>query len=441
MPASPTPPVIWILATGTEILQGGSTDRNSPWLSGRLLSLGLPTARHLTIADDAPSLRAALTEAAASADLVLITGGLGPTQDDLNRQIIADTWGRDLVESAEALDQIKAFFRKRGRRITDANRCQALLPEGALLLRNDHGTAPGFFIDPVPGIRAGIRASIAALPGPPRENQPMFEAQLLPLIRERFATEAVPATVRTLRTWGLPEAEVNARLRDLFGADPLANLALLFSLSGVDVRLTFTAPPDRLAALEAHWSDQVTRRLGSENFYSLDGREMAEVIGSMLRGRGQTLALAESCTGGGVAERITAIPGSSDYLLEGFVTYSNNAKTQRLGVDPGLIDRHGAVSEPVAEAMARGAREAAGADWAVSITGIAGPGGGSDDKPVGLVCFGLSAPDGTVRSVRRRFGGGREEVRARAAQTALDLVRRALLGVPLEIRLPEPVAG
>ena len=426
MNSETTSPIIWIISTGTEILQGHYPDRNAQWLSDRLLSMGLRVARHMAVADDAGSLREAFGEAAARADLLITTGGLGPTVDDLNRQILTELWGCELIEDAEALRRIVERFKQHGLKMPESNRVQALIPSGATILQNDHGTAPGFYMRP--GVEGGPRATLLALPGPPREMQPMFLDRSAGLILEQFATCRRRLRMLTFHTIGLSESLINERVRDLFDADPLVNFALLASLGKVDVRLTLMGADEAInAELEAQWRERIHDRLGAENIYGENEETLESVVGDLLRRSGQTLATAESCTGGMVATRLTDVPGSSDIFREGFVTYANEAKMARLGVPEDLLARHGAVSEPVAGAMAQGARRAAGVDWAVSLTGIAGPGGGTEEKPVGLVWFGLASPDGMVRTFERRFIGTRTDVRQRATQFALDLLRRALI--------------
>jgi nicotinamide-nucleotide amidase len=426
-------PVIWIVATGSEILQGHYSDRNGPWLSARLMEAGLRTARHMALPDDGNALRAGLGEAAAAADLVITTGGLGPTEDDLNRFAIADVWGRELYEDPEAIRGIAELLERRGRSLLPANRVQGQLPRGARLMPNPNGTAPGFFIPASDG-----QAVLLALPGPPRELQPMFAAFGLPLILECFGSAVGGAlTNLTLRTAGLPEAAINERIRDLFGSDPAVEPALLFSLGTVDVRLTLNEPdPAAQTATAERWRRLIGERLGAENVYAEGAETLAACVGGLLRPRGQTVATAESCTGGLLAGSLTDVPGSSNWFMEGFVTYANDAKIARLGVPPGLIERHGAVSPEVAEAMAAGARRVTGCDWAIAVTGIAGPDGGTAEKPVGLVWFGLARPGGDTTALKDLVPGNRDEVRQRAVQRGLDLLRRGILGHSLRAQLP-----
>jgi nicotinamide-nucleotide amidase len=397
------------------------------------MGVGLPTARHMALPDDGGALRDGLGWAAEKADLVITTGGLGPTEDDLNRSVIADVWGRELYEDADAIQGITEQLQRRGRTLLTANRVQAQLPRGARLAPNPNGTAPGFYLPPEEG-----KAAILALPGPPRELQPMFEMSGLPMILETFGSVARGAlTNLTLRTAGLPEAAINERIRDLFGSDPAVDLALLFTLGTVDVRLTLLEnDPIAQAATAVRWRRLIAERLGAENIYAEGQETLAASVGNELRRRGQTVATAESCTGGLLAASLTDIVGASAWFTEGFVTYANEAKIARLGVGPELIERHGAVSPEVAEAMAAGARRVTGCDWAISATGIAGPSGGTAEKPVGLVWYGLARPGGDAAAIQHVLAGGRDEIRQRAVQRGLDLLRRVILGQPLRAHLP-----
>ncbi len=421
-----TPPRIWIISTGTEILQGHYPDTNAQWLSRELLAMGLQATRHTAISDDPEALRDGLALAAQQADLILMTGGLGPTADDLNREIVAETFGRKLIEDARALEEIRERFEKRGRKMPPSNVVQALIPEGAEVLYNAWGTAPGFYLRPME--TSPSQATLVALPGPPREMNPMFKTLARPLIIRDFSASRRELRTLTLHTVGLPESHINERIRDLFGADPRVNVALLAGKWRVDVRLTLqAATPEEDDQLAAEWRDEILERVGPDNVFGFDETGFEESVGQLLRERKQTLATAESCTGGLIAKRMTDTAGSSDYFLEGFVTYSNQAKIGRLGVPKDLIETHGAVSAEVAEAMAIGAKKVSGADWALSVTGIAGPGGGSAEKPVGLVYFGWVTPEGEVRSKRIMGFTDRAANRELASVTGLDILRRAIL--------------
>lgn len=417
---------IWIVSTGTEILQGHYPDTNAQWLSREILGMGFQVDRHMALPDQHEILGEELALACRRCDLVIMTGGLGPTADDLNRETVAKIYGVNLIEDGEALAQIERLFSQRGRPMPPSNAVQALIPEGAEILPNAWGTAPGFFMPAKPC--GEIRASLLALPGPPREMQPMFKTLAADRILRQFTDGRRTMRTLTLHTVGLAESHINERISDLFGSDPRVNVALLAGNWRVDVRLTLQgASEEENADLEKKWRELIYDRIGELNIWGEDEATFPSVIGSLLRERKQTLALAESCTGGLIAKQITDVAGSSDYFLEGFVTYSNNAKINRLGVPADLIETHGAVSAEVAEAMAVGAQRVSGGDWALSVTGIAGPGGATKEKPVGLVFFGVATPEGKVKSRRILGFRGRDAVRELSAVTGMDILRRAIL--------------
>ncbi|MCE5229294.1 competence/damage-inducible protein A [bacterium] len=418
-------PTIWIFSTGTEILQGAGIDSNSPWLSLSLLELGLATARHMALPDRGDLLREALIEAATKCDLLITTGGLGPTGDDLNRNLIAEVWGAPLEKNDEALERMKKRFQAWGRPMPPSNDVQAYVPRGGIILQNDHGTAPGFYMHPGGSVRAGV----LALPGPPHEMRPMFESARQ-LIIDDFAHGLGRPRTLTLHTVGLGESSINDLVADFFERDPRMTFALLAKPGLVDVRMTFFGRDDaESVAMENEWRARIVELVGARHVFGENATTLEDAVGALLRQKGQTVAVAESCTAGLLAARLTESAGSSDYFVEGFVTYANEAKHARLGVSEELLARFGAVSAEVAGAMAAGARKASGADWAVSITGIAGPGGGSDEKPVGLVFFGIAGPDGSVKTERRQFLGARAVVRSQATIAALNLLRRGLLAI------------
>lgn len=431
---NPSAPVVWIVSTGSEILQGKYADSNAQWLSRRLLEWGLVPERHMALPDDPALLRDGIRQAAEAADLILMTGGLGPTVDDYNRQIVADLWGVELEEDAESVRRIEERFARLGRETNPSNRAQAMLPAGCKVIANDWGTAPGFYLPPKSN---KLRAGIIAMPGVPREMKPMFEQNVLPLLERDFAISRLPRRVLTFHTTGVPESLLNEHLKDLFNSDPEVDMALLAGIGQVDVRLMLKGrnekANDRLAET---WRAQLRERLGEANIWGEDGKSLADVVGHLILEKGFNLATAESCTGGLLAGELTSIPGASAWFHEGFVTYTNEAKILRLGVSRKLLDEFGAVSPQVAAAMASGARAAVGVEWAVSVTGIAGPSGGTPEKPVGLVYLGLAGPGMEGQTVKRQLLGDREEVRRRTVMAALDLLRRALLGLPFEPELP-----
>jgi len=413
-------PKIEIVSTGTEILQGLYADTNAQWLSGQLLAIGLPVAYHAVVGDSIEDLESHLDVVSRRCELLIVSGGLGPTEDDINRFAIARVYGLELVEDEAAVEQMRERFARRGRPFTDANRVQALIPRGASVFYNEWGTAPGFLIEGTEG-----RATLVALPGPPRELRPMFDRWVRSRIVERFRPSE-RYLILTLHTIDLPESEINAKLGDLFDADPSVSVALLAAVGKVDIRLTGRGgDEDKVRQSLRRFHRRIEERLGPENVYGTDDQTLESVVGDLLKCNGLTVAVAESCTGGMIASRLTNVAGASSYLLEGFVTYSNEAKVARLGVARSLIERYGAVSAQVAEAMAQGARRVAQADRALSTTGIAGPTGGTAHKPVGLVYLGLAWEDGTTVA-ERRFLGKRNENRTYAVNAALDLLRRHL---------------
>ncbi len=411
-----------ILTIGDELLRGEIVDSNKSLLSERLLGLDVETHWQTSVRDDPAEMTDAFRRAVGRADVVLVSGGLGPTRDDLTAEVLAQSFGRKLVLDEAALDTIRAFFHSVGRGMTENNAKQAYFPEGAEVLPNPIGTAPGFVID-----EQGCL--VFSMPGVPRELQRMLGEQVLPRIAARLGSGGTVVRARLLRTFGMGESTLDAELADI--------------ATGGDVSLGFrTAFPDnylrpvaRAASAEeaeaklARVCEAIRARLGPL-VYGEGEQTLATVVGHLLRGHGQTLAVAESCTGGLVAQLLTEVPGASDYFLGGVVAYSNEAKSRQLGVPEALLAEHGAVSEPVARAMAEGARARFGADLAVATTGISGPTGGSPGKPVGLVQVALARETGT-HADHFVFPLDRARHRLLTAQVALDWVRRALLGVEL----------
>ncbi len=406
-----------IIATGTELLTGGSLDTNSLFLSEELLIVGLQTAFKTVVGDDEKDMEEAVRRALERVDAVIITGGLGPTDDDITRKVIAKIMKKRLVLNEDALAAIHARLAGRGREIPAVNDRQALIPAGARILPNPAGTAPGFYIDDEGPL-------LAVLPGVPREMKAMYEEGLRPVLQERYGRKAFIRR-RVLRTCGIWESAVNQSIQDIIRrGEPVIGLSA--KTTGVDIRIIARAANAEQAQLLADRTESAIREKIGDAVYGVDGMEIEEVIGALLKQRRLTLAVAESCTGGMVGGRITNVAGSSEYFERGAVVYSNEAKTEMLGVPQNLLERHGAVSSEVAAAMARGIRDAAHADLGLSVTGIAGPGGGTEKKPVGLVYIGLASPQG-VKTAEHRFLGNREQIRARASQMALDMVRRHLI--------------
>jgi nicotinamide-nucleotide amidase len=406
-----------ILAVGTELLTPFFQDTNSLFLTAGLNGVGLSVSFKTLVGDDEEDLRRAFRAAMARSRLILVMGGLGPTEDDRTRETLARTLGRKLVFRKELLRTIRARFRRRGLVMPSSNIKQCQVIEGAEVLENPHGTAPGLWLE------TG-RHRIALLPGPPRELRPMFEDHVLP----RLAALGRGLTLRrVLKLTGLGESGMETRIKDIYPQVPKSISVTTLAVPGdLAIHLTYQGPgPESEArALLDPLERKILRRL-SPWVYSLTGESLEEVVGRLLEERGKTVACAESCTGGLLGHRLTDVPGSSAYFLESAVVYSDRAKTRRLGVPASLIARNGAVSAAVARRMAAGVRQASGADFGLSITGIAGPGGGTPRKPVGLVYFGLAGESGTVVQMRRFFGG-RSQVKFQSTQAALELLRKAL---------------
>ncbi len=418
-----------VLTIGDELLRGEIVDSNKSFLSERLLQLDVETHYHSSVRDDPPVMTDAFLRAAARADVVLVSGGLGPTRDDLTCEVLAETFGRELVLNEEALASIKAFFASVGREMTENNAKQAWFPERAEVLENPIGTAPGFMIEvesegPEPG------TLFFCMPGVPRELHRMMDEQVLPRVAERagaVGSRVVRATL--LRTFGMGESTLDDELKDVAAS---GDVTLGFRTSFPD---NFLRPVARAATAEeaeamlARVVERIRDQLGPL-IYGEGDDTMEAVVGRLLAEQRKTIAVAESCTGGLVAGRVTEVPGSSEYFLGGVVAYANEAKAAMLGVPEALLAEHGAVSEPVARAMAEGVRDRFGADFGVATTGISGPGGGSEEKPVGLVHVALARAEGT-HADHFVFPLDRTRHRLLTAQVALDWVRRALLGVEL----------
>ncbi len=406
-----------LIATGTELLSGGVLDTNSLFLSEELLLIGLQTAFKTVVGDDEQDMEEVFRRAFGRAQVVIITGGIGPTEDDITRKVIAKIVKKRLVLNEDALKAIHIKLAGRGKEFATSNDRQALIPTGARLLQNPIGIAPGFFID-----EEGL--FIAVLPGVPKEMRSMFNERLRPVLEERFGGRTFIRR-RILRTCGLSESAVNQAIQNILKSGA-PSVGLSVKETGVDIRVIARGPNAEQAQTQVDRTDAGIREKLGDAVYGVDGQELEEVVGALLKQRRLKLAVAESCTGGLIGGRITSIAGSSEYFERGSVVYSDLAKTEMLGVPAGLIDRYGAVSGQVAEAMAKGMREAAHTDLGLSVTGIAGPGGGTEKKPVGLVYTALASAQG-VKAVEHRFLGTREQVRIRASQMALDMVRRHLI--------------
>jgi nicotinamide-nucleotide amidase len=413
------------LAIGDEIVGGLTTDTNSGFIAGELRAVGVEPIAGFSVRDEEDEIIRALRQALDEAELVVSTGGLGPTADDLTTACVARLAGRELVLDPPSLDFMIERFRQRGMEMPPNNRKQALFPAGSTIIPNPNGTAPGFIC---PIEVNGQTRHVACFPGVPRETRHMVSASLVPWVAARQTGRRFLS--RTFSTVGLAESKIDELLAGAIGPQE-ARVAFRASFPRMYVRLTVEGAPDddlegRMDALEA----RVHERLGHA-IYAVGDEGMEETVGRLLRERGLTLAIAESCTGGRIGDRVTDVPGSSEYFLLGVATYADQAKVRVLGVSERTLAEHGAVSTQTAEEMAMGVRRISGADIGLSTTGIAGPGGGTEEKPVGTVCIGL-AWEGGVWSRRYDLGTrGREWIKATTAQAALDRVRRWLLeGAP-----------
>jgi len=407
-----------IIATGSELLSGGVIDTNSVYLAEELMLVGIETAFKTAVGDLEKDIEEALHRALARVDVVIITGGIGPTEDDITRKVIARVVKKRLVLNEDALKAIHAKLDGRGREYAATNDRQALVPAGARLLLNPVGIAPGFFLDENDRM-------IAVLPGVPNEMRAMYREGLRPVLEERFGGKIITVR-RTLRTCGMSESAVNHALQDLLRQET-PSLGLTAKETGVDIRIVAQASHSERSLMLVDQAEALIRERLGDAVYGIDGQEMEEVVGALLKQRRLRLAVAESCTGGMISSRLTNMAGSSAYFERAAVVYSNQAKTEMLAVPTDLIERHGAVSSEVAAAMAQGIRQAGHTDLGLAVTGIAGPEGGTDKKPVGLVYMALASGQG-VRIAEHRFLGERDQVRRRASQMALDMVRRHLIG-------------
>lgn len=407
-----------IISVGTELLLGQIIDTNAPYLSRSLSALGIDVFYRVTVGDNTARLAETLERAFSRADLVITIGGLGPTQDDLTKETIAEVLGEPMVIDPESEKAILDFFDRRSLPIAQSNLKQALKPESGTAIPNSVGTAPGIIVEK--------NGKIAiALPGPPSEFVPMVEKSLVPYLSHKTSGARTVIVSRSLRVVGIGESAAEEKVKDLL-ANANPTLAPYAKSGEVELRITAKAPDEATArSMNAELEQKVRERLG-DFVYGVDEDTLESVVVRMLVERKLKLALAESCTGGLISHRVTNIPGSSDTYLAGIVSYSNTAKTRFLDVPEEMLREHGAVSQEVAEAMANGAATRSGADIAVGVTGIAGPGGGSPQKPVGLVYIGLKTPEG-VSVTKNLFGGSRQEIKLRASQAALNLIRMWLL--------------
>jgi nicotinamide-nucleotide amidase len=405
-----------LVTIGTELLLGFTVDTNSAFLGQALGEIGVRISRRTSVPDQPDAVRDAVREALARTRLVLTTGGLGPTKDDLSKLAVAELLGLPLEFRPEIWDALTARWAGLGRKLSERNRCQAEVPRGALVLPNPRGTAPGLWI-------TGDAGEVIMLPGVPHEMRGLTRDEVVPRLARRAGGRVVRS--RVLRTTGIAESVLAEKLAPVEDALAPVTLAYLPSLEGVDLRLTaWDAEPEAAAALLAAAAGRLAGPIG-DHCYGEGETDLAAVLLEECRRQELTLAVAESCTGGMVGERITAIAGSSDVFLGGVIAYANAVKERDLGVDRRILETEGAVSEGAVRAMAEGVRARYGAGVAVAVSGIAGPAGGSPEKPVGTVWFGFAGPDGT-HAQRSIFPGSRHEIRVRAAQSALFGVLRSV---------------
>lgn len=436
----------FLLSIGDELASGLTVNTNSAWLAEQLGALGIQTVAHLTVGDDMEAIVNAIHAACEHLEgrmdpadkhaLLLISGGLGPTEDDLTRQALADALNQQLVEDPDAMLQVERFFRSINRPMAPSNRQQAMRPTDAAILENTAGTAPGLRVS-----KGSVE--IFVMPGVPREMRIMFAASVQPALEADFgAGTHTVRLVTKINTFGLGESNLGERIKDLMvrhkardSAPPDGHAAISVGTTVhegiVSVRIYATAPRQQAQAQTEHLRQILQERLGPLIF-SEEDESLESAVGELLKQQRHTVATAESCTGGMLAAMLTNVAGSSGYFQRGWVTYANAAKQQELGVAAPLLAEHGAVSESVARAMAEGAKHRAQADFALAITGVAGPDGGTPENPVGTVWIALATPSPTIAR-KFTFPGTRQQVRLRAAQMALALLRWNLMGVPAPI--------
>ncbi|HXG85405.1 MAG TPA: competence/damage-inducible protein A [Pyrinomonadaceae bacterium] len=411
-----------IIAIGSELLTPTKTDTNSLWLTEKLNEIGIEVKLKTVVGDDEARLEETIKDALRRSDIVISTGGLGPTEDDITRRVSAHAVNKELVFDDALLAEVRKRFEQMNREMPEINRRQAYVIDGAEVLANPNGSAVGMSYE-------SDGKLFVILPGPPRENQPMFENFILPKLREKAGEIFVKR--RVLRVAGMGESAVDEKIAPIYLQYENPQTTILFNRSEIEIHLTAQGKTEKDAEiLLEEVAVKIAGALGSAVF-SVNDEAMEAVVGKLLTENKKTLSLAESCTGGLIAERLTEVSGSSAYFIEGAITYSNEAKIRTLNVPSELIEKHGAVSKDVAQAMAKGMRERARTDYAVSVTGIAGPNGGSEEKPVGLVFIGF-ADETETKSIKINLPGDRYLIRWRASQAALDYLRRQILKTQAE---------
>lgn len=423
-----------ILSIGDELILGQNVDTNSAWLSRQLAAVGCGVTAHITVPDNQRAIEETIYESGQRCDFLIITGGIGPTADDLTRQALAVVMRQELVLNEVWLNKLEEFFRVRQRPMPPSNRIQAMIPTGARMIENDNGTAAGIDADlhfelAVPDHSPRPhKCRVFVMPGVPKEMFAMFNRDVLPHIQQAGGGAVILS--RSLHTFGRGESSVAEALGELMNRQRNPSVGTTVSEGIVTLRINSRFESQQKAIEQLDQTTEACRAVLGELIYGIDGQTIPQVIGKMLTDARQTVTTAESCTGGLLAKMITDVSGSSEYFKMGFITYSNKAKYERLGVSTEVINVYGAVSEPVVQAMATNARRLAKADYALAISGVAGPTGGTPAKPVGMVCIALAYEEGvTARTFN--LSGDREWVRDRAAKTALSMLRYQMLGKPM----------
>ena len=406
---------IELLTTGTELLLGTTQNTHGAWIGQRLLRVGLRVSRQITV-PDGEAVGRAMRIGLEGGEALIVTGGLGPTSDDLTREALAEVLGLEMIEDEAAMRAIEEFFARRQRVMAEANRKQAQAPVGADILVNPNGTAPGLYLPP--RLSGSFNCAVFLLPGPPRELYPMFEAEVVPRLQALSGIEKVPEFLE-LKFAGIGESDFHEGIDDVLEAIPGLEHGYCARPGEVDLRLMGSAASIREAG-------EIVRATFEDELVSDDGANLEDVVVDLLAKRGRTLAIAESCTGGLIASRITDVAGSSEVFRYGFVTYANEAKQELVGVSQDALRSHGAVSDPVARQMAEGALKAGEADIAVAVTGIAGPAGGSEEKPVGTVFLGLAERGRETQVYQQFHPWARAAFKRQVSQSALNLVRLTL---------------
>lgn len=408
-----------IINTGTELLTGDTRNDNAVFLAGVLLRHGIRVWRQTTVGDYPPVLKETIARALQESDIIIITGGLGPTKDDITKETVAEVMGLPLYLHEESLWRIKNFFQARNRSMPEPNIKQAMVPETSVVLNNDHGTAPGIILEK-------DRKLVVILPGPPLELGPMFEKYALEQLRGKGLIGNRPVAGRIVKLWGIGESLVQEKLADLHWPESKVEIAYQFRRGEVWVKLNNKVDPADEKPLEER-ADLIRQRLG-EYVFGHEGDSMESVVAKLLLDNKLTISLAESCTGGLIAKKLTDLPGSSSYLMYGVVSYSNQAKEKILGVRPETLEKFGAVSEETALEMVNGVRTILNTHLAVSVTGIAGPDGGTREKPLGLVYIAVAGEKGSYCK-KHLFYGDRENIREMSARAALNMVRLYITGL------------